>query len=100
MAVSHRCYTYAIPTKRRRHAVTETPAVAAALDELRTEQGSERIELSELVVLGATVKVQQLRDMREDAAAARSRVADRVRARATDVDPDRAGEVRQHGWAR
>jgi hypothetical protein len=41
-----------MPTKRRRHAITETPAVAAALDDLRAEPGPDRVELGELVVLG------------------------------------------------
>jgi hypothetical protein len=98
--VSHRCYTSAMPTKRRRHAITETPAVAAALDELRAEQGSDRVEFGELVVLGATLKTEQLRAGREETAAARSRLADRVRARAAGADPDLADEVRQRGWTR
>src|SRR3954462_10366844 len=55
--VPHRCYTErAIPTKHPRHAITETPPVRAALDELRGELGAARIEFSELLILGAQEK--------------------------------------------
>ena len=37
-----------MPTKHRRHAITETPPVRAALDELRDELGDGRIEFCEL----------------------------------------------------
>ena len=50
-----------MPTTRRRHAITETPPVQAALDELRKELGTDRVELGELVVLGAEAKVAELR---------------------------------------
>jgi hypothetical protein len=41
-----------MPTKHRRRAITETPSVQAALEELQNGMGSDRIELGELVVLG------------------------------------------------
>ena len=62
-----------VPTNRRRHAITETPAVQAALDELRGELGTERVELGELVVLGASAKLATLRAEREGNAALRRR---------------------------
>jgi hypothetical protein len=89
-----------MPTKRRRHAITETPPVEAALEELRRELGNDRIELSELVVLGAREKLAQLRSQREDAATLRRRLADRVRNRSLPVDRNAATEVRRSGWAR
>lgn len=89
-----------MPTKRRRHAITETPPVEAALDELREELGAERLELSELVVLGAQVKLGQLRAHREDAEALRRRLADRVRTGMLPVSREAADEVRHSGWAR
>ncbi|MEA2169953.1 MAG: hypothetical protein QOF76_3253 [Solirubrobacteraceae bacterium] len=89
-----------MPTKRRRHAITETDAVAAALNELRAELGTDRVELGELVVLGATAKTRQLRSAREDDQAARSRIAERVRNRRTGGDPALADEVRRTGWTR
>jgi hypothetical protein len=89
-----------VPTSRRRHAITETPPVEAALDELRRELGTDRVELGELVILGAGVKLAAIRAERDGGAAARRRLADRVRARAIQVDPDAADEVRSSGWAR
>ena len=84
------CYTGAtlgqVPTKRRRHAITETPPVEAALDELRHELGTDRVELGELVVLGAGAKLAELRTQHEGDAALRQRLADRVRSRDTLVD--------------
>jgi hypothetical protein len=98
--VRHRCYTCGVPTKRRRHAITETPPVQAALDELRHELGDERIELPELVILGAHEKLARIRAERHDALALRHRLAERVRARDLPVDRDAADDVRRSGWAR
>lgn len=89
-----------MPTTRRRHAITETEPVQAALDELRREMGSDRVELGELVVLGASAKLAELRAERQSDAALRHRLADRVRARDTLVDRDAADLVRRSGWAR
>jgi hypothetical protein len=96
-----RCYTgCAMPTKRRRHAITETPPVQAALDELRTELGSEQMNLGELVILGAREKLVQLRATDVRRATLRRLLADRVRAGAVPVDPIAADEVKRTGWAR
>ena len=89
-----------MPTKHRRHAITETPRVRAALDELRGELGDERVELGELVILGAHQKVAQLRAQRSATADRRKRLADRVRRREMPVDRAAADEVRRAGWAR
>lgn len=88
-----------MPTARRRHAITETPSVQAALDELRRELGTDRVELGELVVLGAGAKVAALRAERERDALLDS-LADRIRTRDVLVDPAAAAEVRATGWAR
>lgn len=72
----------------------------AALDALRRELGTDRIELGELVVLGADVKLAALRAERGETAALRKRLADRVRARQVEVDLNAANEVRASGWAR
>jgi hypothetical protein len=89
-----------VPTKRRRHAITETPPVQAALDELRRELGDDRLELGELVILGAQQKTAALRAHRDDTAARRRQLADRIRRRGIPVDREAADEVRRSGWAR
>lgn len=89
-----------MPTNRRRHAITETPSVEAALDELRGELGSSRIEFGELVILGAQQKVAQLRSERDNASDRRRELADQIRRRETFVDRAAADEVRRSGWAR
>jgi hypothetical protein len=89
-----------VPTKRRRHAITETEPVQAALDELRRELGFDRVELGELVVLGAGVKLAALRAQDSNDAQLRRRLADRVRARQPLADRDAAELVRRSGWAR
>ena len=96
----HRCYTAHIPTKRPRHAITETEPVREALDELRDELGEGKIELSELVILGAREKATRLRAERVDVAARRRRLAERIRQGDLPVDRDAADEVRRSGWAR
>ncbi len=50
-----------MPTKRRRHAITETPPVQEALDALRAELHGQRPDFSELVVLGAREKLACIR---------------------------------------
>jgi hypothetical protein len=90
-----------MPTRHRRHAITETPPVQAALDELRGELGDTgRIEFGELVILGASQKVAQLRAAREDVASRRRELADRIRRRDVPVDRAAADTVRRSGWAR
>jgi len=89
-----------VPTRRRRHAITETPAVQAALDELREALGDDRLEMGELVILGAQQKLARVRADRDDTAALRRRLADRIRRRDIPADRAAADEVRRAGWAR
>lgn len=72
----------------------------AALDELRQQLGTDSVELGELVVLGAAVKLDAIRSERDGDAAKRRRLADRVRSRAIGADIEAADEVRSDGWAR
>jgi hypothetical protein len=74
--------------------------VQAALDELRDELGTDRVQLGELVVLGARVKVDSIRAERAEGEALRHRLAERVRARAPVADAEAADQVRRTGWAR
>lgn len=89
-----------MPTNRRRHFVTETPRIEAALSQLRNELGSDRIDLSEIVVLGAEHKLEKVREQRADNAARRRNLAARMRARTLPVDADAAARVRTTGWTR
>jgi hypothetical protein len=89
-----------MPTKRRRHAITETPPVQAALDELRRELGDTPVNLGELVVLGAREKLNRLRLTEARTAALRRSLAKRVRAGNVPGDREAAGEVRRTGWVR
>lgn len=72
----------------------------AALDELRRELGTDRIELGELVVLGAGAKLAALRAGRASDEALRRRLADRIRSRDPLADIEAADDVRVTGWAR
>jgi hypothetical protein len=89
-----------MPTRHRRYAVTETPPVKAALDELREQLGDTRIDFGELVILGARQKVAELRAERDGTAIRRRRLADRIRRREIVVDRAAAEQVRRAGWAR
>ena len=89
-----------MPTKRRRHAVTETPRVEAALAVLRRELGSEHVDLAELVVLGAEQKAKQVRAENAGRAELRRQLAEQIRTRTVPVDAEAAAEVRRRGWAR
>ncbi len=89
-----------MPTARRRHTITETPPVQAALDELRAKLGEgERIDFAELVTLGAEVKARRMAT--EDAAtvAARRGLVETIRAGSFGyaVDIEAADEVKRRG---
>ena len=87
-----------MPTKHRRHAITETPQVKEALDELRRELGTERVPLAEVVVLGAEEKVRRLRAERDETQESLDQIAEWIRTRTVPVDPEAADEVRRTGW--
>ena len=72
----------------------------AALSELRQDLGTDRVDLGELVILGARAKLAAIRAERDDEDQRLQRLADRVRTRSLDVDIDAADEVRRTGWAR
>jgi hypothetical protein len=96
----YRCYTWPVPTRRPRHAITETPSVQLALDELRRELGTDRVEISELVILGAREKLARLRAQQHYRESLVKRLAGRIRSRTILGDPAAALEVRRAGWAR
>jgi len=49
-----------VPTSHPRHSITETPALAAVLEPLRTRMGAEAPTLTELVMRGAEAKLREL----------------------------------------
>jgi hypothetical protein len=90
-----------MPTTRRRHAITETPPVQEALDELRALMGTDRLPLGDILILGAQTRASALREEQSDKARRLNRLADRIRNReGFDVDLEAAEEVRRTGWAR
>ena len=89
-----------MPTKHRRHAITETPRVKEALDPLRQELNAERLDLGELVVLGAEAKLAHLRAERPGERAKLEQLAGMIRNKQLDVDLAAAEEVRRTGWSR
>ncbi len=96
-SVLYRCYTDAMPTTRPRHTITETPPVQEALDELRAKLNGERIDLAELVILGARAKARRLPDDSEKARKARGRLAEMIRTGTVPVDREAAKEVKHLG---
>jgi hypothetical protein len=90
-----------MPTKKPRHAVTETGAVAEALAELRAQPGGADVSISDLVVVGARAVAAEKRAQRDADDAVLAALADRIRAGGPSlVDPVAADEVRRSGWAR
>jgi hypothetical protein len=87
-----------MPTKHRRHAITETPHVKQALDELRRELGTDKVPLAEVLILGAEEKLKRVRTERERTAAGREQVAEWIRTGQIPGDPEAAEEVRRTGW--
>ena len=94
--------TRAMPTTRKRHAITETPSVQEALDEVRREQGDDRVELAELVILGGREKAARLRAESDRSRRLRHELIEMVRSGEIGqlMDVEAAEEVRRHGWTR
>lgn len=78
--------------------ITETEPVKAVLDELRSLQGGEKVELADLVIRGAEDKVRELKAQREPARRAREDIAEWIRSgNGPEVDPAAAAEVKHLG---
>jgi hypothetical protein len=88
-----------MPTARRRHAITETPPVQEALDELRAELGTDKVPMGEIVMLGARAKLAEMRAERADIMKRRRRLAERIRNREPLGDP-KAAEEAKRSWVR
>jgi hypothetical protein len=76
--------------------VTLTPERAALLEEVATLEGR-RPELGGLVEEGARARLERLRQVSASRRASRRRLADRVRERSLNQDPDAADRVKRLG---
>ncbi|HWX45928.1 MAG TPA: hypothetical protein VNY52_11485 [Solirubrobacteraceae bacterium] len=89
-----------MPTTLPRHTITETPPVQEALDELRAKLNGDRIDFSELVILGARAKARRLPEGgdTEEARQARRELAEWIRnGNGPMVDIAAAEEVKHIG---
>jgi len=87
-----------MPTTRPRHTITETPPVQEALDRLRAQMGSQKLDYAELLMLGAEEKERRLRRDEDAAREARHRLAEMVRNRTLpEMDVAAADEVKGLG---
>jgi hypothetical protein len=87
-----------MPTRRKRHTVTETDPVEQALAPLRAE--GVHVDFTELVIRGAQAKLDEQRAARDDDARRRARreqFLTRTRS-AAGFDLEAATSVREHGW--
>ncbi len=86
-----------MPTRHPRHAVTETPRVRAALDDLRS-RGID-FTLGELVVRGAEARLAESAQ-ESSQRALRARLAATLRDGTHGLDPASLDEARERGWTR
>ncbi|MEJ7893571.1 MAG: hypothetical protein WKF94_13140 [Solirubrobacteraceae bacterium] len=83
-----------MPTSHPRHSITETPALAAALEPLRQRLGEEAPSLSDLVLRGAAATLRELEAQDRAATQMRSTFVERLR-QAPPPDYDEIGRIRQ-----
>lgn len=87
-----------MPTTRPRHTITETPPVQEALDRLRAQVGSQKIDYAELLVLGAEEKTRRLERESDAEQEARAWLAREIREGVHDPEEARrADEVKTLG---
>ena len=82
-----------MPTSHPRHSITETPALAAALEPLRARLGAKAPTLSEVVLRGAEATLRELEAQERARSHARATFVDRLRA-APPPDLDEVHRVR------
>jgi hypothetical protein len=89
-----------VPTRRKRHMITETDALSEALDRLRRADPEHPVSLGELVVLGAERKVGMIEQAHADETR-RVELRERFLRRTQTgdgVDWEALAEVHEHGW--
>ncbi len=85
-----------MPTSHPRHSITETPAVAAALEPLRARLGANAPTLAELVMRGAEAKLRELEAQDRAHAHALQTFVDRLCA-GREPDFEEIGSIRHAG---
>jgi hypothetical protein len=94
-----RCYTRPMPTRHRRHTITETPPVERALRRLRTLTPGHRIDLKELLVIGANAKADELERGDETQQRRKRDIDDFLALRAdAGIDAEVALALHDSGW--
>ena len=82
-----------VPTSHPRHAITETPALAAVLEPLRARLGADAPTLAELVMRGAEAKLRELEAQDRARAHGLETFIDRLSA-GPEPDLEEAGRIR------
>lgn len=96
-----RCYTRAIPTSHPRHTITETPPVARELRRLRALTPGVRIDLKELVILGAREKAARLESDAEQTMSPDPTLEEFLALRHGDqIDAEAGLALHERGWSR
>lgn len=95
--VQHGATLPVMPTSHPRHTITETPPVREVLDELRAALGRQRLDFAELTVLGARVKLRELRQESPEVAAARAWLIREILEGTIEPDIEAADEVKRLG---
>ena len=85
-----------MPTSHPRHSITETPALAAALEPLRARLGADAPTLAELVLRGAEAQLRELEARDRAHAHALETFVDRLCAGPLP-DLDEIGSIRHAG---
>lgn len=83
-----------MPTSHPRHSITETPALAAALEPLRKRLGADAPSLAELVLRGAESKLRELEARERAGERALSTFVNRLCA-GPEPDLQEIGEIRR-----
>jgi len=87
-----------MPTTRRRHTITETPRVEAALDAVREELGADAVSLPDLIILGAHTLLAQDRGHGQRVEEKRRALAEMIRSRSLPGDLQAGLDAHEFGW--